>query len=187
MRALRADLRRFAHCSQATSRSPGKPEALVAGRNLRTPQGPLGTAHGAWFHAVHSRSGPFRPGRRRSPSGNGRRFGCCHGGRRLKSCGQGHDQAVRVYLDASALNRPCADQRGARNRLEAEVVLAVLECAEARTIELISSASRLRNPAESSYRAAGVRHNVPRSCDRLARPLRLSLDSAAARGLKVDA
>jgi len=47
---------------------------------------------------------------------------------------------VRIYLDASALNRPFDDQRLSRNRLEAEAVLAILEWIETGKIELISSA-----------------------------------------------
>ena len=47
----------------------------------------------------------------------------------------------RIYLDASALNRPFDDQRLSRNRLEAEAVLAILERIEAGEIELISSAA----------------------------------------------
>lgn len=48
---------------------------------------------------------------------------------------------VRIYLDASALNRPFDDQRLSRNRLEAEAVLAILEWVETGRIELISSAA----------------------------------------------
>ena len=48
---------------------------------------------------------------------------------------------VRIYLDASALNRPFDDQRLSRNRIEAEAVLAILERIEAGHIELISSAA----------------------------------------------
>ena len=48
---------------------------------------------------------------------------------------------VRIYLDASALNRPFDDQSLSRNRLEAEAVLAILERIEAHQIELISSAT----------------------------------------------
>jgi predicted nucleic acid-binding protein len=48
---------------------------------------------------------------------------------------------VRIYLDASALNRPFDDQRLSRNRLEAEAVLAILEWVEVARIELISSAA----------------------------------------------
>ena len=48
---------------------------------------------------------------------------------------------VRLYLDASALNRPFDDRRLSRNRLEAEAVLAILEWIEAGEIELISSAA----------------------------------------------
>ena len=48
---------------------------------------------------------------------------------------------VRIYLDASALNRPFDDQRLSRNRLEAEAVLAILEWVETGKLELISSAA----------------------------------------------
>lgn len=48
---------------------------------------------------------------------------------------------MRIYLDASALNRPFDDQRLSRNRLEAEAVLAILERVEAEELELISSAA----------------------------------------------
>lgn len=48
---------------------------------------------------------------------------------------------VRIYLDASALNRPFDDQRLSRNRLEAEAVLAILERVDAEELELISSAA----------------------------------------------
>ena len=48
---------------------------------------------------------------------------------------------VRIYLDASALNRPFDDQRLSRNRLEAAAVLAILEWVETGKIALISSAA----------------------------------------------
>ena len=48
---------------------------------------------------------------------------------------------VRIYLDASTLNRPFDDHRLSRNRLEAEAVLAILEWIETGKIELISSAA----------------------------------------------
>lgn len=48
---------------------------------------------------------------------------------------------VRVYLDASALNRPFDDQRLSRNRLEAAAVLAVLEGIERGEIKLVSSSA----------------------------------------------
>ena len=48
---------------------------------------------------------------------------------------------MRIYLDASALNRPFDDQRLSRNRLEAEAVLAILEWIEAGEIKLVSSAA----------------------------------------------
>jgi len=48
---------------------------------------------------------------------------------------------VRIYLDASALNRPFDDQRLSRNRLEAAAVLAILEWIETGKIALISSAA----------------------------------------------
>lgn len=48
---------------------------------------------------------------------------------------------MRIYLDASALNRPFDDQRLSRNRIESEAVLAILERIEVGHIELISSAA----------------------------------------------
>lgn len=48
---------------------------------------------------------------------------------------------MRLYLDASALNRPFDDRRLSRNRLEAEAVLAILEWVEAGKIKLVSSAA----------------------------------------------
>jgi predicted nucleic acid-binding protein len=48
--------------------------------------------------------------------------------------------AVKVYLDASALNRPFDDQQLARNRLETEAVLAILEWIESGEIKLVGSA-----------------------------------------------
>jgi predicted nucleic acid-binding protein len=48
---------------------------------------------------------------------------------------------MKVYLDASALNRPFDDQRLARNRLEAESVLAILEWVESGEIKLVGSAA----------------------------------------------
>lgn len=48
---------------------------------------------------------------------------------------------MRVYLDASALNRPFDDQRLSRNRLEAAAVLAVLEEIEGGEIKLVSSSA----------------------------------------------
>lgn len=48
---------------------------------------------------------------------------------------------MKVYLDASALNRPFDDQRLSRNRLEAEAVLAILEWVEIGEIKLVSSAA----------------------------------------------
>jgi predicted nucleic acid-binding protein len=50
---------------------------------------------------------------------------------------------VRVYLDASALNRPFDDQRLSRNRLETEAVLAILEWIETGQVKLVSSAALL--------------------------------------------
>ena len=47
----------------------------------------------------------------------------------------------RVYLDASALNRPFDDQRLSRNRLEAEAVLVILESVETGQIKLVGSAA----------------------------------------------
>lgn len=48
---------------------------------------------------------------------------------------------MRIYLDASALNRPFDDQRLSRNRLEAQAVLAILEWVEEGGVDLISSAT----------------------------------------------
>ena len=46
---------------------------------------------------------------------------------------------MRIYLDASALNRPFDDQRLSRNRLEAAAVLAVFEEIDLGEIKLVSS------------------------------------------------
>jgi len=48
---------------------------------------------------------------------------------------------VKVYLDASALNRPFDDQQLARNRLETEAVLAILEWIESGELKLVGSAA----------------------------------------------
>ena len=50
---------------------------------------------------------------------------------------------VKVYLDASALNRPFDDQSLPRNRLEAEAVIAILGKVEEGVVELISSSALL--------------------------------------------
>ena len=50
---------------------------------------------------------------------------------------------MKVYLDASALNRPFDDLSLPRNRLEAEAVLAILDRVEGGDIELISSSALL--------------------------------------------
>jgi len=46
---------------------------------------------------------------------------------------------VKIYLDASALNRPFDDHTVPRNRLEAEAMLVILDGVERRRLELVSS------------------------------------------------
>jgi len=50
---------------------------------------------------------------------------------------------VKVYLDASALNRPFDDQSLPRNRLEAEAVIVILDQIEEGIVEMISSSALL--------------------------------------------
>lgn len=50
---------------------------------------------------------------------------------------------MKIYLNASALNRPFDDQSLPRNRLEAEAALAILDKVEGEDIELISSSALL--------------------------------------------
>jgi len=57
---------------------------------------------------------------------------------------------VKLYLDASALNRPFDDQSLPQNRVEAESVVVILEMVEQGKVELISSSvlvyENLMNP-----------------------------------------
>jgi predicted nucleic acid-binding protein len=48
---------------------------------------------------------------------------------------------VKLYLDASALNRPFDDQSLPRNRVEAESVVLILALVEQKKVELISSSA----------------------------------------------
>ncbi|MGH7964288.1 MAG: PIN domain-containing protein, partial [Candidatus Binatia bacterium] len=50
---------------------------------------------------------------------------------------------MKIYLDASTLNRPFDDQSVPRNRLEAEAMIVILDAAERGYIELISSSALL--------------------------------------------
>jgi predicted nucleic acid-binding protein len=50
---------------------------------------------------------------------------------------------VKVYLDASALNRPFDDQSLPRNRLEAEAVIAILDKVEEGDLEMLNSSALL--------------------------------------------
>ena len=50
---------------------------------------------------------------------------------------------VKVYLDASALNRPFDDQSLPRNRLETEAVIVILDQIEEGIVEMISSSALL--------------------------------------------
>jgi len=49
----------------------------------------------------------------------------------------------KVYLDASALNRPFDDQSLPRNRLETEAVIVILDKIETGIVEMISSSALL--------------------------------------------
>jgi predicted nucleic acid-binding protein len=57
---------------------------------------------------------------------------------------------VKVYLDASALNRPFDDQSLPRNRLEAEAMIVILDKVKKGIVEMISSSAllyeNLKNP-----------------------------------------
>lgn len=50
---------------------------------------------------------------------------------------------MKIYLDASTLNRPFDEQSLLRNRLEAEAVIAILDKIERGALELISSSALL--------------------------------------------
>jgi hypothetical protein len=50
---------------------------------------------------------------------------------------------VKVYLDASALNRPFDEQRLPRNRLETEAGIVILDQVEQGDVTMISSAALL--------------------------------------------
>lgn len=50
---------------------------------------------------------------------------------------------MKVYLDASALNRPFDDQSVDRNRLESEAVLVILQNVERGDLQLVSSSALL--------------------------------------------
>ena len=62
---------------------------------------------------------------------------------------------MKLYLDASALNRPFDDQSLPRNRVEAESVVIILDMVEQGKVELISSSALAYETLMNPFITAG--------------------------------